>query len=58
LVLENFSLKHSIDGYSNICLQCEKEYRNKNFKIIYQKKKEKLDTNLQFKMSENIRARI
>ena len=58
LVLENYRKKHSIDGYSNICMECEREYRKNNSKIKYQKKKEKLDTDLQFKMAENIRARI
>lgn len=58
LVLENFREKHSIDGYSNICKDCEKVYRKNNSKIIYQKKKQRLNTDLQFKLSESIRARV
>jgi hypothetical protein len=54
----NFRLKHSSDGYSNICLECDKEYRKSISKELYQKKKLKLDTNIQFKLSENIRSRI
>lgn len=58
-VLKNFSLKNGTnDGYSNICKECIGIYRKNNAKIFYEKKKEKLNTNLQFKMSENIRARI
>jgi hypothetical protein len=58
-VLKNFSKKlGSIDGYSNICKECNKEYRKNISKELYQKKKHRLNTNIQFKLSENIRARI
>lgn len=58
-VLENYDIKKGTrDGYSNICKCCRKEYRKENSKKFYEKKKHKLDTNIQFKLSENIRARI
>lgn len=58
-VLKNFSKKlGSIDGYSNICKECSKEYRKNISKELYKKKKHRLNTNIQFKLSENIRARI
>ena len=57
-LLENFRKKHSKDGYSNICKECEQKYRKENSKNFYEKKKHKLNTNIQFKLSENIRSRI
>lgn len=59
LLLKNFYKKlGSSDGYSNICNECGKQYRQKNSKIIYQKKKHKLNNNIQYKLSENLRARL
>lgn len=58
-VLKNFSKKMgSVDGYSNICKECNKQYRKAISKELYQKKKHKLNTDIQFKLAENIRARI
>jgi hypothetical protein len=58
-VLQNFSKKlGTTDGYSNICKDCGKIYRKGLAKELYQKKKHKLNTNIQFKLVENIRARI
>jgi hypothetical protein len=58
-VLKNFSKKIGTrDGYSNICKDCDKKYRKSVAKELYQKKKHKLVTNIQYKLSENIRARL
>ena len=57
-VLENFRIKHSKDGYSNLCKDCDKDYRKSVAKELYQKKKHKLNTNIQFKLSERIRCRL
>lgn len=37
------------DGYSNICKDCQQKYRKSVSKEKYQKKKERLDTDIQFK---------
>jgi hypothetical protein len=57
-VLKNFSKKYSKDGYSNTCKECNKEYRQGISKELYQKKKHKLNTNIQFKLAERIRGRL
>jgi hypothetical protein len=57
-IFENFRIKHSKDGYSNICKECDKIYSKSVAKELYQKKKHKLATNIQYKLSENIRARL
>lgn len=58
-VLGNYNIKQGTkDGYNNICNKCLQVYRKDNAKKFYIKKKNKLDTNLQFKLSENIRSRI
>lgn len=59
LVLNEFHVKKGTrDGYSNICKTCKKAYMDKNAKQRYLHKKHKLATNIQFKMAENMRARI
>lgn len=58
-ILKNYNKKLGTrDGYSNICKECLTKYRKSISKELYQKKKHKLDTNIQFKLSENIRARL
>jgi hypothetical protein len=57
-VIDNFSKKHSRDGYSNLCKLCVKQYKKDNSKEIYQKKKHKLENDIQFKLAERIRARL
>jgi hypothetical protein len=57
-IFENFRIKHSKDGYSNICKECDKKYSKSVAKELYQKKKHKLATNIQYKLSENIRSRL
>ena len=58
-ILKNFNKKLGTrDGYSNICKKCDQDYRKKNSKEIYQKKKLKLNTNIQYKLAERIRGRL
>lgn len=46
------------DGYSNKCKKCVQKYRQSVAKELYQKKKARLGTDIQFKLAENIRARV
>lgn len=58
-ILQNYSKKIGTqDGYSNICKECNKQYRKSISKELYQKKKHKLNTNIQFKLAEHIRGRL
>lgn len=58
-ILKNYNKKIGTqDGYSNICKECLTKYRKSVSKEKYQKKKHKLNTNIQFKLAENIRGRI
>ncbi len=58
-VLDNYYQKlGSKDGFKNTCKQCVSELRKLQAKDLYLKKKHKLDTNIQYKLAENIRTRI
>lgn len=58
-ILKNYSKKIGThDGYSNICKECNKEYRKSMSKELYKKKKHKLKINIQYKLAENIRNRL
>jgi len=58
-ILKNYNIKMGThDGYSNICKECNKKYRKSISKELYQKKKHRLDTNIQFKLAERIRGRL
>lgn len=58
-ILKNYSKKIGTqDGYSNICKECNKKYRQSISKELYQKKKHKLNTNIQYKLAERIRGRL
>jgi hypothetical protein len=58
-ILKNYSKKIGTqDGYSNICKECIKIYRKSISKELYQKKKHKLNSNIQYKLTERIRGRL
>lgn len=58
-LLENYRTKPGTsDGYSNICKSCEIVYSKSVSKHAYLNKKLRLNTDIQFKIAENLRARI